>query len=750
MRQKYKVSGMHCASCSSIIERKLSKVDGVKSISVNYATEDAFIDHNEHANHELFNQILKPLGYSVASANSNHSGMNHDHAMTTDQTDALKLNVIISTPIVILSIFVMAWEIFGTYGYVPAMGYTIEEFFHHLLPVLATVMLFIVGQPYLKGFWNFIRYGQANMDTLIGIGTSAAYAYSFIVSAFEDSLKQYLDVNTMFYDVTIVVIGFITLGKYLETRSKAKTSDALKSLLSLQAKSALVRRDGNETEIPLDQVQPEDLVIVKPGGKVPVDGTVVEGSSHVDESMITGEPMPALRTVHDRVTGGTINQEGLLVIRATAVGRDSFLAHIVELVQAAQGSRAPIQKLADQISSVFVPVVLVIALLSLLGWLVIGSQYMPFDQALALGLNGFVGVLVIACPCALGLATPTAIIVGVGKGAQNGILVKNAESLEKLSKVKQIVLDKTGTITQGKPNVTLFKNISDLEDSRIISIAASLEKGSEHPLARALAAYAKDRNIESSPVAQFVSHQGKGVTATVNRIKYGIGSVSFAEALTGQATDAALIEEQTKQSQTPIVLFSQKRILAYFFVGDEIKKGVSDTLQMLQSKGITTHMATGDDDRAAQSIAKKVGIRSVRAKLMPEDKQVFVRELKQKGDLVAVAGDGVNDAPALAQADIAIAMATGTDVAIETSDITLIHGDINKLAQAISLSKKTLRTIKENLFWAFIFNIIGIPVAAGILYPFGIVLSPIIAGSAMAFSSVLVVANSLRLKTTKL
>lgn len=741
---------MHCASCSSIIERKLSKVDGVKSISVNYATEDAFIDHNEHANHELFNQILKPLGYSVASANSNHSGMNHDHAMTADQTDALKLNVIISTPIVILSIFVMAWEIFGTYGYVPAMGYTIEEFFHHLLPVLATVMLFIVGQPYLKGFWNFIRYGQANMDTLIGIGTSAAYAYSFIVSAFEDSLKQYLDVNTMFYDVTIVVIGFITLGKYLETRSKAKTSDALKSLLSLQAKSALVRRDGNETEIPLDQVQPEDLVIVKPGGKVPVDGTVVEGSSHVDESMITGEPMPALRTVHDRVTGGTINQEGLLVIRATAVGRDSFLAHIVELVQAAQGSRAPIQKLADQISSVFVPVVLVIALLSLLGWLVIGSQYMPFDQALALGLNGFVGVLVIACPCALGLATPTAIIVGVGKGAQNGILVKNAESLEKLSKVKQIVLDKTGTITQGKPNVTLFKNISDLEDSRIISIAASLEKGSEHPLARALAAYAKDRNIESSPVAQFVSHQGKGVTATVNRIKYGIGSVSFAEALTGQATDAALIEEQTKQSQTPIVLFSQKRILAYFFVGDEIKKGVSDTLQMLQSKGITTHMATGDDDRAAQSIAKKVGIRSVRAKLMPEDKQVFVRELKQKGDLVAVAGDGVNDAPALAQADIAIAMATGTDVAIETSDITLIHGDINKLAQAISLSKKTLRTIKENLFWAFIFNIIGIPVAAGILYPFGIVLSPIIAGSAMAFSSVLVVANSLRLKTTKL
>ena len=749
----YKIKGMHCASCASIIEKTFKKVDGVSVAEANYGNESVKVSFDEtKTSPENLSQKIEPLGYSLLIEGAREK---------LSYVSEMRAKVISAIPLAVISVFVMGWEILGKYSVVPAMSFTVEEFFHHLMPLFATYVLFVVGKPYLLGFYRFLRYGKANMDTLIGIGTSAAFLYSFAVTAFEDVLKLFINVEATYYDVTIIVITFIALGKYLEARSKLKTGDAIEKLLNLQAKTALVIRDGKEIEIPIGEVKHNDLIIVKPGAKIPVDGVITEGKSFVDESMVTGEPMPVGKGVGDGVVAATLNKTGSFTFKATKVGGETLLAQIIKMVEEAQGSRAPIQALADKISGVFVPVVLVISFVTLGAWLLIGTQYLGFSQALSFGLVSFVGILVIACPCALGLATPTAIIVGVGKGAKEGILIKDAATLEKLHKVNTVVVDKTGTITVGRPTLVdieiLAKEVghqgipmSDLREQEFISILSSLEKKSEHPIAEAILNYSLKKNIKIENVSNFESISGKGLKGTISGVEYFVGNVKLVEDL-GISFDSSKLEQYTMQGKTPVLLVTAEKVLGFVTVADEIKAESKKAVADLHKLGIKVIMLTGDDERAARYMASLVGIDDVVAHVLPADKLSKIKKLQEEGRIVAMAGDGVNDAPALAQADVGIAMGTGTDVAIESAGITLLHGDISKLVKAIRLSKITMRGIKQNLFWAFIYNIVGIPLAAGLFYPiFGWLLSPVFAGFAMAMSSVSVVGNSLRIKSKKL
>ena len=749
----YKIKGMHCASCASIIEKTFKKVDGVSVAEANYGNESVKVSFDEtKTSPENLSQKIEPLGYSLLIEGAREK---------LSYVSEMRAKVISAIPLAVISVFVMGWEILGKYSVVPAMSFTVEEFFHHLMPLFATYVLFVVGKPYLLGFYRFLRYGKANMDTLIGIGTSAAFLYSFAVTAFEDVLKLFINVEATYYDVTIIVITFIALGKYLEARSKLKTGDAIEKLLNLQAKTALVIRDGKEIEIPIGEVKHNDLIIVKPGAKIPVDGVITEGKSFVDESMVTGEPMPVGKGVGDGVVAATLNKTGSFTFKATKVGGETLLAQIIKMVEEAQGSRAPIQALADKISGVFVPVVLVISFVTLGAWLLIGTQYLGFSQALSFGLVSFVGILVIACPCALGLATPTAIIVGVGKGAKEGILIKDAATLEKLHKVNTVVVDKTGTITVGRPTLVdieiLAKEVghqgipmSDLREQEFISILSSLEKKSEHPIAEAILNYSLKKNIKIENVSNFESISGKGLKGTISGVEYFVGNVKLVEDL-GISFDSSKLEQYTMQGKTPVLLVTAEKVLGFVTVADEIKAESKKAVADLHKLGIKVIMLTGDDERAARYMASLVGIDDVVAHVLPADKLSKIKKLQEEGRIVAMAGDGVNDAPALAQADVGIAMGTGTDVAIESAGITLFHGVISKLVKAIKLSKITMRGIKQNLFWAFIYNIVGIPLAAGLFYPiFGWLLSPVFAGFAMAMSSVSVVGNSLRIKSKKL
>lgn len=758
----YNIKGMHCASCASIIEKTFKKTEGVHSAEVNYGTETAKLSFDEtKTNPHHLSKKIEPLGYSLItptaesmgmseSEHAEHLGLNQSKQEKLAELKDIRNKVISVIPITIISILVMVWDISAQFGLTSDMPTFWDEFFHHLLPILATYTLFVVGKPYLLGFYRFLRYGKANMDTLIGIGTSVAFLYSFIVAAFEESLKSFINTDATYYDVTIIVIAFITFGKYLEARSKIKTGDAIEKLLNLQAKTALVVRDGKEMEIPVDKVVHGDLIIVKPAGKIPVDGVVVSGSSYVDESMVTGEPMPISKRTGDNVVSGTINTNGSFEFKATKVGSETMLAHIIKMVSEAQGSKAPIQALADKVSSVFVPIVLGLSVLSLLLWLIVGTQYLGFSQALSLGLVSFVGILVIACPCALGLATPTAIIVGVGKGAGEGILIKDAGTLEKLGKVNTVVIDKTGTLTQGKPELVSIQNHSDKTDNELISILASLEKNSEHPIASAIISYINEKKIDLMSINNFEAIKGKGVKGEISGFVYYAGNTKLIKDL-NLSLDLELITKETLEGKTPIILATKEKVLGSIMVADSIKSEAVEAVKNLHKLGIKVVMLTGDDKNTAKFIAEQVGIDEVVAEVMPEDKLNKIKELQSQGKIVAMAGDGVNDAPALAQADVGIAMATGTDVAIESAGITLLHGDVSKLVKAINLSKMTMRGIKQNLFWAFIYNIVGIPLAAGLFYPiFGWLLNPVFAGFAMAMSSVSVVGNSLRLKTKKL
>ncbi|HZX01090.1 MAG TPA: heavy metal translocating P-type ATPase [Candidatus Paceibacterota bacterium] len=768
--ETYRVKGMHCASCSSMIEKTFKKVEGVQSVEVNYGTEKAKISFDSSkTSPQALSKHIEPLGYSLvistadtstspsasemgmsADEHAAHLGLNQSKNEKLAELADMRVKVLSALPLAFISAVILVWDISAQFKILPAASPVWVGVFRYLLPIMATYTLFVVGKPYLLGFYRFLRYGKANMDTLIGIGTSAAFIYSFAVMAFGETLKSYININQSYFDVTIIVIAFITLGKYLEASSKLKTGDAIEKLLNLQAKTALVVRNGNEVEVPITEVVHGDFIIVKPAGKIPVDGVITEGQSFVDESMISGEPMPVEKTVGDTVVAGTINTSGSFTFKATKVGSETLLANIIRMVEEAQGSKAPIQALADKISSVFVPIVLVIAFLSLGLWLLIGSQYLGFAQALSYGLVSFVGVLVIACPCALGLATPTAIIVGVGKGAGEGILVKDAATLEKLHKVNVVVVDKTGTLTRGKPELVSIKNHSSKSEKEIISILASLENKSEHPIAHAVTEYAKQNDISLISISGFEIVKGKGLKGTVSGAEYFAGNIKLISDL-GLTFNKEELQKETAEGKTPVMLATKESVLGVFMVADAIKPEAIEAVKSLHKLGIKIVMLTGDDKNTALAIAKQVGIDDVVAEVMPEDKLNKIKELQAEGKIVAMAGDGVNDAPALAQADIGIAMATGTDVAIESAGITLLHGDISKLVKAISLSKMTMRGIKQNLFWAFIYNIVGIPLASGIFFPiFGWLLSPVFAGFAMAFSSVSVVGNSLRLKAKRL
>ncbi len=762
MKNTYKIKGMHCVSCASIIEKTLKKTEGVDLAEANYGNESVKLSFDENkTNAEDLSKKIEPFGYSLVTETASDMGMSEDeHKVHTGigqskkekltEIKEMKNKIISAIPLAILNIFIMGWDIFSQYKIVGEMNGVVQGFFNYLLPLMATYMLFVVGKPYLFGFYRFLKYGKANMDTLIGIGTTAAYLYSIIISAFGPVLKNFINVEHTYYDVVIVVITFITLGKYLEARSKIKTGDAIEKLLNLQAKTALVVRAGKEIEISVSEVMHGDFIIIKPGTKIPVDGIITEGSSFLDESMVTGEPMPVKKKIGDSVVAGTINTNGAFTFKATKVGGETLLAQIIKMVEEAQGSRAPIQALADKISAVFVPIVLVLAFITLGLWLLFGTGSLGFSQALSFGLVSFVSILVIACPCALGLATPTAIIVGVGKGSKEGILIKDAETLEKLHKVDTVVVDKTGTVTLGKPTLVDIQNLSDLKDEELISILATLEKKSEHPIAQAIVNYVEEKKINIKKILNFEGLQGKGIKGTINNVEYFAGNLKLVKDL-GIIFNASKIEEFTAQGKTPVILVTKNKVLGFVMVADEIKKEAKQAVSDLHKLGIKVVMLTGDDEKAANYMAGLVGIDEVVAHVMPENKLNKIKELQAEGKIVAMTGDGVNDAPALAQADVGIAMSTGTDVAIESAGITLLHGDISKLVKAIKLSKITMRGIKQNLFWAFFYNIIGIPLASGLFYPiFGWLLNPVFAGMAMALSSVSVVSNSLRIKTKKL
>lgn len=758
----YPIRGMHCASCSSLIENAFKKVDGVDSVEVSFGAERAKISFDPaKTNPVALSKKIEPLGYSLIiptagemgmseSEHAEHLGLRQFKQEKLVELAGMRANLMWALPLTVLTIVLMGWDVVVNLGFGAPPGAIMMRFSEVFLPVVAGLILAVLGKPYLMGVYRFFRYGKANMDTLVGIGTSVAFLYSLVLSLFGDYLSGFVGVEHRYYDVTIVVVAFITLGKYLEVGAKIKTGDAIEKLLNLQAKTALVLKDGIQKEIPIEQVAVGDTILIKPGARIPVDGTVFEGESFVDESMITGEPMPVSKISGGSVVAGTINTTGSFSFNATKVGSETLLARIIKMVEEAQGSRAPIQALADKISSVFVPVVLVLALATLALWILLGTASLGFSVALSYGLTCFVGVLVIACPCALGLATPTAIIVGVGKGAKEGILIKDAATLEKLHSVDTLVVDKTGTITKGKPELVRIEKMGSLSEEELVLILATLETRSEHPIAHAILEYAKRNKVALQSISSFESISGKGVRAVIGGVEYFAGNEKGISDL-GLPFDAGLLQDEMAEGKTPVIVASKSEVLGFVLVADAIKPEAVEAVKNLHALGIRILMISGDAENTARAIAREAGIDEVIAEVLPGDKLAKIRELQSHGKIVAMAGDGINDAPALAGADVGIAMGSGTDVAIETAGITLLHGDISKLVKAFRLSRFTMRGIKQNLFWAFFYNILGIPLASGLLYPvFGWLLNPAFAGFAMAFSSVSVVSNSLRLKAKKL
>lgn len=750
-----KIKGMHCASCATIITNKVKKLEGVSNMNVNFATEKANInfDPNTISVNQMNNEIEK-LGYTFIDEDesmtkedhSMHTGINLSKDEKLKELLIMRAKTLFVLPISLLIFFLMMWDIGAKlFPSIPNLPLPMS-IFNTLSMILASIVLFWIGQPFLQGVVKFLQYRVANMDTLIGIGTLVAYLYSLSITLLPQMRLALNLPETTYFDVTIVVIGFVILGKYLEARSKLRTGEAIEKLLGLQAKTALLWQNGIEKEIPVGEVQIGDILIVKPGSKIPVDGVIVEGYSSIDESMITGEPIPVDKKVDDFVVGATINKQGNFKFKATRIGSDTLLAQIIKMVEDAQGSKAPIQALADKISSVFVPVVLIIAFATLILWLTVGASSLGFQTALSYGILSFVGVLVIACPCALGLATPTAVIVGVGKGAEYGILIRNAEALEKLSNVDTIVFDKTGTITKGKPEVTDIISLdTSWDQSEILRISASIEKLSEHPLADAVVVKANDQKLILENVTNFQALEGVGVEGIIKG-----QNISIRKPLKSEK-DENKIKELQEQGKTVVVVEVDKKIIGLIALSDTLKDESIIAISELHKKNIKVIMLTGDNHLAASYIAKQAAIDAVIAEVLPQEKAGKIKELQEGGAIVAMVGDGINDAPALVQADVGIAMGTGTDVAIESAGITLLGGDISKLVKAIKLSKMTMRGIKQNLFWAFIFNVVGIPLAAGLFYPiFGWLLNPAFAGLAMAFSSVSVVGNSLRIKSKKL
>ncbi|MDD2807340.1 MAG: heavy metal translocating P-type ATPase [Patescibacteria group bacterium] len=739
------IRGMHCASCALNIEHQLKKITGVTNAVVNYASEKATVESDADIADDAINKAVSSAGdYEVIEKMPDHSGhkmsdmSGHDHVAMLKAADLkiLRHNVVAGT-IASVAIMLLMLERF-----IPILMSLGQPVMFALQLIIATPIQFWLGRQFYRGAQSGLKRWSANMDTLVAVGTTAAYGYSVIATLFPSFFASAgLEVN-VYYDAAVVILTLIIFGKYLEATAKGKASEAIKKLAGLAAKTAHVIKAGQEVETPIDQVVVSDIIVVRPGEKIPVDGVIVDGESAIDESMISGESLPVDKKPGDAVIGATINKSGMFKLRATKIGADTALAHIIKMVEDAQGSKAPIQKLADIISGYFVPIVIVISMVTLAVWLVVGQ---PF----ALAFFAFVAVLIVACPCALGLATPTAIIVGTGRGAEHGILIRDAESLERTGEATAIILDKTGTITEGAPKVTdvVTDNANDF-----LHFVGSAEIGSEHPLGQAIVAYAKEKNVALVEPKNFSVISGFGLKAIVDGKTVAVGKRAFLHDL---KIDVNQYDQRAKdlaaQAKTVIYAAVDDKIIGVLALADTLKAGSVQAIAELKAMGLKVIMITGDNIQTANAIASQVGITEVRAEVLPQYKSRAVTELQRQGQKVIMVGDGINDAPALAAADIGMAIGSGTDVAMEAADITLVSGDLRKIVSAIKLSRKTMSTIKWNLFWAFGYNILGIPVAAGVLYPFfGILLHPILASAMMAFSSVFVVTNSLRLKKTKI
>ncbi|WP_314962723.1 heavy metal translocating P-type ATPase [Peptostreptococcus stomatis] len=738
----FSVLGMSCAACSKSAERSLKKTEGVSSAVVNIATEKASVEYDPKVcNIDNLRAAVEKAGFTMEL---------EDHINREDDTTSFKR---------FLVAIVFASLLF-TISMGPMVGISLPAIIspHHnplnyaLIQAILAIVVMVAGKKfYIKGFKALYQLGP-NMDSLVAVSTSASFIYS-IISTFKIAYEPGFAGNILasghhlplYYESCAMIIALIMLGKYLEGRSKSKTSEAIKSLLELQAKIAIIEVDGQEKEVEIDKVRVGDIVIVKPGQKIPVDGSVIFGSTSIDESMLTGESIPVEKTVGDPVTGASVNKNGYIKFKVEKVGKDTTLSQIIRLVEEAQNRKAPIANLADLISGYFVPTVIGIALVSGLAWLFIGGTSFQFAFTI------FISVLVIACPCALGLATPTAIMVGTGKGAENGILIKGGDSLESAHKISTVAFDKTGTITEGRPRVTGVKNLSkSLDEDQLMSFAASIESNSEHPLADAIVDYSKEKGGEIYPVEDFVSITGKGVEALINKKRVSLGNLKLIDSygdINDKSSLKSMVDKYAESGNTPMLLAIDGHVKAIIAVADTIKEDSAKAVEKLHQMGIKVAMITGDNEKTALAIAKQVGIDIVRADVLPSEKSKVIKDLQDQGEFVAMVGDGINDAPALALADVGIAIGSGTDVAIESADIVLMKNSLMDVPNSIKLSKETIRNIKENLGWAFGYNIIGIPFAAGLIYLFGgPLLNPMIAAAAMSLSSVSVVSNALRLR----
>lgn len=735
IKETYPILDMSCASCAISVESMLKATDGVNDAGVNFASQDAWISYDPAVtNPAQLQQAVRAIGYDMLVEQENR-----EEAREQAQQQHLRAvknrtiwSSIFSLPIVVIGMFFMG------------MPYA-----NYIMMVLATVVIFYFGRNFFITAWRQAVHGKANMDTLVAMSTGIAYLFSSFNTFFPEFWhKRGLHAH-VYFEAAAVIIAFISLGKLLEENAKSNTSSAIKKLMGLQPKTVtLVTENGETTEIPISQVQPQQLLLVKPGEKIPVDGQVVSGESYVHESMITGEPVPVSKRSGDAVFAGTINQKGSFRFVAEKVGSATLLSQIIKLVQEAQGSKAPVQKLVDKIAGIFVPAVMGIAVLTFLLWMLLGGEH-AFTQ----GLLAAVTVLVIACPCALGLATPTAIMVGVGKGAENHILIKDAESLELAYRVNAVILDKTGTITEGRPTVSDLIFTDPANSDSLKPVLMAIEKQSEHPLAEALTGYLQQENIRDIQLDSFESITGKGVTAVYGDKNYTIGNTSLLneKGIRFTADITNTIQRLQQQAKTVVAFAEEKEVVAVIAIADRIKAHSKTAIRALQQQGIEVYMLTGDNRQTAAAIAREAGITEFKAEVLPAGKAGFVQLLQQQGRIVAMVGDGINDSHALAQADVSIAMGRGSDIAMDVAKMTLIGSDLNSIPKALTLSKRTVQTIRQNLFWAFIYNLIGIPVAAGVLYPInGFLLDPMLAGAAMALSSVSVVGNSLRLRFSKL
>lgn len=736
--------GMHCASCAGVIERQLKKVPGVSKASVNFAAEKALVtyDTGQTPVDSLLGAVKK-AGYRAESIDGEKA------AETEKVKRALSIKRLWHKFLIsfVLSVPMLYFMLLDFFKWLPGAG-LLPPYFGIISLVLATPIQFIVGQGFYKGAWSGFKMRTFNMDSLIAIGTSTAYFYSlayYIKYIFANGTLLGLNglkIPELYFETAAFLITFVILGKWLEAKAKNKTSDAIKKLLGLQAKTARVIRNGITSDIPVEEVVQGDIVLVRPGEKVPVDGIITKGTSAVDESMITGESLPVEKQVGDQVVGATINKTGSFEFEATRVGGETTLAQIIRLIEDAQGSKAPIQAFADRISSWFVPAVIGLAIATFLVWFfVLGAGF-------GYALMAFTAVIVIACPCALGLATPTALMVGTGKAAEHGILIKGGEPLEMACRVNAIIFDKTGTLTNGKPDVTDIVALSAHGEHKVLALAASLERASEHPLAEAIYKYADEKGITLSEIHNFLAIPGHGVQGTINKKTYYFGNRKLMTDIVGLSVERLnrKLEHLESQGKTAMILASENDVIGIVAVADTLKDTSHEAVEALKARGIDVWMITGDNQRTATAIASQLGITNVLSEVLPEDKAGNVKRIQESGKVVAMVGDGINDAPAIAQADLGIAMGSGTDVAMETGGIVIIKNDLRDVVRAIELSKVTVSKIKQNMFFALFYNVAGIPIAARAFAFLGLVLKPELAGLAMALSSISVVTNSLLLR----